>query len=135
MSDLLDELKAAATVAEGFIPFTGTITSVSDTTGKVLSLIAPPIVQAEVDKPKNEQHDRIAQYEKIIDIANEAVRAVQLSAFSNQLLLDAALPVGLLSGRTITVPVEHFTAYIDGVGQLIEEREQAAAQVTKAVTK
>lgn len=115
-----------------FVPFTGIVNTGLSVANKVLDVVTPPILSAEADKPTNEQKDRLAKYESILDNPNEAIRGQQLAAFCDQLCLDARLPVGFLSGRTIRVPVEHFTAFIDGVGQLIEEREQAAAQANKS---
>lgn len=130
MSDsVISEIES---VVEGAIPFTGIISDVASAANKAITLVSAPITQAEVDKPTNEQKERIQQYETIINNPNEGARSRQLFDFCGKLFDDARLPVGLLSGRVITIPIEHLTVFIDGVGQLIEEREQAAAQAGKS---
>ncbi len=96
----------------------------------VVDIVAQPIKSAQLNKPTNEQHERLQAFQALLNNPNDGLRGIQLAAFCDQLCADANLSIGLLSGRTVRVPVEHLTAFIAGVGQLIQTREQVAAQAT-----
>lgn len=119
-------------VLEGAVPFAGTIADAASAANKAITLVSTPITQAEVDHPTNEQKERIQQYETIINNPNEGARSRQLFDYCGKLFNDARIPVDLLSGGTVTIPIQHLTAFITGVGQLVEEREQATAQAGKS---
>jgi len=122
-STLQDVVQVAGAVA----PVAGDVGEVAKLADDVVELLTPPIEQAEIDKPTNELKARLAQYETIFDNPNEATRATQLGDFINRLCLDAEIPVGIISGTTVSVPVEYLDALVSAAGQLIKEREQATA--------
>ena len=129
-------LSEVVQVAGAVAPAAGDVGEVAKLADDVVQLLTPPIVQAEMDKPTNELKARLSQYETIFDNPNEATRATQLGDFINRLCLDAQIPVGIISGITVSVPVEYLDALVSAAGQLIKEREQAtAAPTTKTNTK
>lgn len=132
MSVLADITSTAAAIT----PVAGDVGEVAKLADDVVLLVTPAIKSAEFDKPTNEYVERLSQYEQILQNPNEATREQQLGNFVKQLCLAAGISAGFLSGGTIRVPLEHFTALVEAVGQLIKEREQAAANaVSKQQTK
>lgn len=107
------------------------ITAVANAVAEAEHLLEQPLTSGELSTPQREYIDRIKQFETIMANPNEATRGIQLGAWTQQLLIDAGSPSGLLSGRTIRVPLEHFTAFIQTVGQLIELREQVTANTAQ----
>lgn len=107
------------------------ITAVADALAETERLLTQPLASEELSHAQRDYVARITEFESILTNPNEALRSAQLGAFTDKLLLDAGYAAGLLSGRTIRVPVEHFTAFIESVGALIEQREQATANQAK----
>lgn len=128
--DTLAEITSAAT---SLSPVLGSVGEAAKFGTAVIGLFSQPLKSAQLDKPTNEAQDRIQAYEQIINEPESQLES-DLGPFLSGMCLKANLPIGELSGRTRRVPVEFVTAFVTGINNLIQLREQEQATAAEAAT-